>query len=395
MYAYNNLDIDLKQLVPTAENPQNTLVHLTTGTMIPLEHQITASDLDCSDFLWKKHQNNLDARPHDLPRVTFEQLLELHPKTIPPDGLHRRKRFNAWKYLSDLVEFGPPYFQKFKKNVGDPEVVEAIPLVKTTQVPMRTLDISPNTPGTNATALEAFFKGAGVGDPTIIASVHDPKNLVMLVSGDLLTVQHLHSLRASRAEESTSWGRMQFIVLVMGLFHLKMACADSMWRIFIHNKAAQTDPNNLMAHVSQIRPKETRKIETKLGFRRMHECIQHVGIVSRLEVWRIAAATKMLNVTTLDDFAKLEPDWELLQEMANMIVMWNGTSAKFSRMRTRKSGERDKQFENMILHEEYFLLYEEILHGLNHGDIGHVETCFMPWIYIFAGCGKHKYAAEM
>jgi len=156
------------------------------------------------------------------------------------------------QYLSDLVEFGPPYFQKFRKNVGDPEVVEAIPLVKTTQVPMHTLDISPNTPGTNAMALEAFFQGAGVGDPTITAGVHDPKNLVMLVSGNLLNVQHLCSLQASRAEESTSWGRMQFIVLMMGLFHLKMACTDAMWHIFIHNKAAQTDPNNLMAHISQI-----------------------------------------------------------------------------------------------------------------------------------------------
>lgn len=91
MYAYDNLDIDLKQLVLTAENPQNTLMHLTTGTMIPLGHQITTGDLDCSDFLWKKHQNNLDARPQDLPQVTFEQLLELHPETIPPNGLHRRK----------------------------------------------------------------------------------------------------------------------------------------------------------------------------------------------------------------------------------------------------------------------------------------------------------------
>lgn len=260
---------------------------------------------------------------------------------------------------------------------------------------MCTLDISPNTPGTNATALEAFFQGAGVGDPTITGGVHDPKNLVMLVSGDLLTVQHLCSLWALRAEESTSCGRMQFIVFVMGLFHLKMACTDAMWHIFIHNEAAQIDPNSLMAHISQIRPKETRKIETKPGFQRMHECIQHVGIVSCLEVWRIVAATRMLNVTTLDDFAQLEPTWMLLQEMANTIVMRNGISAKFSRMHTQKSSKRDKQFENMVLHEDYFLLYEEISHSLNHSDIGHVETCFMPWIYIFAGCGKHKYAAEM
>lgn len=31
LYAYDNLDVDLKHLVPTVENPLNTLVHLTTG----------------------------------------------------------------------------------------------------------------------------------------------------------------------------------------------------------------------------------------------------------------------------------------------------------------------------------------------------------------------------
>ncbi|CAK5275025.1 unnamed protein product, partial [Mycena citricolor] len=41
------------------------------------------------------------------------------------------------------------------------------------------------------------------------------------------------------------------------------------------------------------------------------------------------------------------------------------------------------------------LLYEEITHAMNHGDIGRVETCFPAWIYIFKGTGKHKYAAHM
>lgn len=64
-------------------------------------------------------------------------------------------------------------------------------------------------------------------------------------------------------------------------------------------------------------------------------------------------------------------------------------------MRAKEDKDRDKVHENMILQEDYFLLYEEISHALNYGDIGRVETCFLPWMYIFAGCGKHKYAAEM
>ena len=395
LYAYDNLDVDFKHLVPTIENPQNTLVHLTTGSLLPLIHDVTLDDLDCAEFLWKRYQHNFHALPRDIPNIPFEKLLEIHPEVTTSGDLSRRKRFNAWKYLSDLVEFGPPYFHKFRRNLGDPEIIDAIPIAKTSQTPLRTLDISPSSPGTNASALEMFFQQSGIGDPNRTPGMRDPQNHVILISGDLLTLQHLRSLKMTRAEESTSWGRVQFMVLLMGLFHLKMACADAIWRIFIHNKGKSSDPNDLITHISQIRPKETRKIETKPGFRRMHECIQHVGIVSRLEVWRLAANARFPGVTTLEEFSKLEPKWDVLQAMAVQIASRNPTPAEFSRRRVRKVEERDQQLENMMLREEYFLLYEEISHGLNHGDIGRVETCFMPWMFIFAGCGKHKYAAEM
>jgi hypothetical protein len=52
----------------------------------------------------------------------------------------------------------------------------------------------------------------------------------------------------------------------MGLFHLKMACADAIWRIFIQPKNSDKDPNSLILFISQIHPKETGKIKSKLGF---------------------------------------------------------------------------------------------------------------------------------
>lgn len=326
LYAYDNLDVDFKHLVPTVENPQNTLVHLTTGSLLPLVHDITLEDLDCSEFLWKRYRHNFHASPQDIPNIPYEKLLEIHPEVTTRGGLSRRKKFNSWKYLSDLVEFGPPYFRKFRKNVRDPEIIDAIPIVKTSQTPLRTLNISPSSPGTNASALKMFFQQSGIGDPNRTPGMKDPQNHVILISGDLLTLQHLRSLKMTRAEESTSWGRMQFMVLVMGLFHLKMACADAIWRIFVHNMAKSSDPNDLLTHISQIRPKETRKIETKPGFRRMHECIQHVGIVSRLDVWRLAANARSPDVTTLEEFSKLEPTWDVLHKMAVQIAFAKSNS---------------------------------------------------------------------
>jgi len=85
-----------------------------------------------------------------------------------------------------------------------------------------------------------MFRQAGIGDPTDrddedqdFASkeqLRELGNSVVIVFGDLLTGQHVRSLLESRSIEPMPWRRMQFVVFGMGLFHLKMACADAMIR---------------------------------------------------------------------------------------------------------------------------------------------------------------------
>jgi hypothetical protein len=51
VYAYNNFDIDFKTHVPTVEaKSHDTLTHLTSGTLIQLEHGVTTE--------WKCHGRN-------------------------------------------------------------------------------------------------------------------------------------------------------------------------------------------------------------------------------------------------------------------------------------------------------------------------------------------------
>ncbi|KAF8154632.1 hypothetical protein B0H34DRAFT_660621 [Crassisporium funariophilum] len=398
-YAYDNLDIDFKHTVPTVEKPQDSLVHITSGTMLPLYHGITRADLDCSDFLWRKYYRNPNIQMQDLPRIPYYDLLNIYPE--PPlhlSGLNRRERFNAWKYRSDLVNFGPEYFRTFRKELGDPEAIKEIPIIKTSQRPLRAIDVSPSTPGGNVEALNGFFQQTEIGDPRDSngKKCQPISNSVILIFGDLLTGQHLRSVLESRALETTPWRRMQFTVFVMGLFHLKMACADAIWRIFINHKKSQVDDTGLMSFVGEIRPKETGKILTKPGFRQMHEVIQHVGIVTHLDMWRIEAENRNRAHRSLDDWAESKPTWdEVVQMSYNIIRRERETSQNVNRQRTREETERDQQYENAILRRKYFLLYEEMSHALNHGDIGRVEDLFVPWINIFIGCGKHKYATEM
>ncbi|KAF8152272.1 hypothetical protein B0H34DRAFT_664279, partial [Crassisporium funariophilum] len=206
----------------------------------------------------------------------------------------------------------PEYFRQFRGVLGDPEVIDAIPVTKTQQIPLRCLNISPSTQGQNAEALDVFFLQTGIGDPIDNPQAVPVRNWAIPIAGDLLTLQHNHSLQESRAEEGTPWCRLQGLVSIMGLFHLKMACADTVWRIFIHPKPARVDsnPTSLMAHISQMRPKETGKIETKPGFRRMHKVIQHIGIASRLDLWRLEAKKTSPQNSTLENFADSETNLE-------------------------------------------------------------------------------------
>ena len=129
----------------------------------------------------------------------------------------------------------------------------------------------------------------------------------------------------------------------------------------------------------------------------MHEVIQHIGIVSHLDCWRIEAG-KNTNFQTLDEFASSKPSWAQLQELANQLALGQVATSDSDAVllqSDQSASSRDYQRENTLRRQQYFLLYEEILYALNAGDIGRVETCFMPWSFIFQGCGKHKYAAEL
>ena len=390
-YAYDNLDIDLKHSAPTIEKGQDTLVHLTTGTMLPL-HDVAPNALNCSKEMWERSELNPDTQ-NRVPPVLMKQLLALYPERVHPSGLRRRQRYNAWKFLESLILYGPESLQKHRISLHEPEMVDPIPVQKTSQVPNRTLDVAPSTAAQNAEALEAFFQQAGVGDSEENPRVHNLDNNVVLVFGDLLTGERIRSLLESRSEEKTPWRRLQFIIYVMGLFHLKMACADAIWRLFIHANGVRNDKNSLINHVGQIRPKETGKIETNPGFRRMHEVIQHVGIVSRLDCWRIVA--QRMDFKSLEDFAASNPSFENLKKLSEQLAVEFVAGADVSELQQRTKDQRDEVHENMLIKQQYFLLYEEMLHALNAGDIGRVETLFLPWMFIFQGCGKHKYVAEM
>ncbi|KAJ7198168.1 hypothetical protein GGX14DRAFT_374434 [Mycena pura] len=408
-YAYDNFDINFPGIVPVVEKSTDTLTHLTSAGLIFLEHGVEADHLRCSDELWKKNPLNpafnASTAPPTPTMLELEQHLDkLHPETAHPSDLTCRERFNAWLFRSDLIAYGPSYFDVFSAEFGNPEMIEQIPVVQMRWAPARSLDVKQSTVAGNLQAIPEFIQQGGVGDPT--EKVQGPwlPNLlsiiafVILFHGDLGTGERIMSLLQRRAIEDTPWRRYQYVIYVMGLFHLKMAAADAIWRIFIEPKVGREDQTSLMHFVALLRPKETGKIGSDPGFRRMHEVIAHVGAALRVDAWRVEVLRRNPQWKSLQHFADSKPSFALITEISNYLASHYVAGAEnrnIFELRQKPKPERDQQNENVLQMHQYFSLYEELSFAINFGDIGRVETLFPTWIYIFKATGKHKYASHM
>ena len=91
LFAYDNLDIDLKKSSPKIEDSTDTQIHITSATMCTLHPDITTQDLDCADEVWKTSEFNRDGRP---PKVDIIQLMGVQQETPPenPAAPLRRDR---------------------------------------------------------------------------------------------------------------------------------------------------------------------------------------------------------------------------------------------------------------------------------------------------------------
>lgn len=406
MYAWDNFDVDFKNSLPTVESTTDTLTHMTSGCFIHLEHGVIADDLKCSKALWDSSPLNPNVNPALLPRKRgFADLLSIHPEPPqPPSGLTRTQRFNAWKFLFDLCAYGPLYFRPFSSKIGEPEAIDKIPVTKMQYAPARAMDIPQSTVGGNIRGIATLANQGGVGDPNdkppaqrtqFDANLVDIAEYILLFSGDLGAGERALSLLKLRSLEKTPWRRFQFLVFVMGLFHLKMAAAEAIWRIFIEPKTARQDETCLMNLLALHRPCETGKIGSDPGFRRMHEVIGHDGTALRLDAWRVEAKRRDPTCTSLALFAESTPSLAKLEDMANYLAANYVAGGASFNIRSNPLESRDQQNENIQLMHQLFLLYEELTYSMNYGDIGRVETVFLPWICIFKQTGKHKYAAHM
>ncbi|KAI5982403.1 hypothetical protein EDD15DRAFT_2391298 [Pisolithus albus] len=172
-----------------------------------------------------------------------------------------------------------------------------------------------------------------------------------------------------------------------------MACVEAIWRCFLQPLATRKDETSLIHDITLLWPRETGIYCSKPGFRHMHQLIGHAGVCRRLDCWQVHIEN--LGFQSLEAFAMSEPTLDDLKIIAEHLVRNCVANYQLRHMKRRPANERDVQFENAILMNKYCLLYEELSYAMNRRDIGHVETCIVPWIPILKAVGKHKYATQM
>ncbi|KAF5324267.1 hypothetical protein D9619_011146 [Psilocybe cf. subviscida] len=420
-FAYDNFDSTFKVSEPTVQH-RSIFVSATSATVIPLYDVVNAEVLRCSNQLWEKDPlnprksvhtvmidyNNLGklhednpifnsiAGPGELDDSMAEDDESLKDEDVEPTPYIET---NAWHIRNILIEHGPACLKRFSKENGQPKPINQIPVHQTTQIPCRAMNIKESTADGNIEVIETLLRQGGIGDPRDAgfdpANDVDMSEYVVFAHGDLLTKERVESAQKSRRIEDTPKRRFQFVVFIPGLFHFKMAAADAIWRTWVQPVAGRKDPNSLSRHIGILRPEETGKFASKPGFRRMHDVIHHDIWASMLDCWKLEVAREDPRWVSLNAFAHDKPSWDLIIKLSNRIARKHiGTTHTISDERFKPLEKRDIVNENQLLRNRDELLYLELSHAMNNGDIGRVEATFLPWVYMFRATGKHKYAAH-
>ncbi|KAI1781638.1 hypothetical protein LXA43DRAFT_881670 [Ganoderma leucocontextum] len=354
-YAYDNFEFLLPTGIPTVDKPGEGLVHLTSGTLLRLEHGVTLDDLRCSNLVWNRS--------------------EFNPKASDP------RPFNPYKIMHQL---------------RDPEFVEAIPIRKLKHVPLRTMDLNQSKISGNIAAIQDMFKQAGIGDSRqehIAGGRLDMGDIMTIVNGDLGTYERLLSARRRRSIEDTAYDRLQSVAFSEGFFHFKMAGADALWRVLMSSPKSRADEMSFAGLVGKLRPRDSSRLIANAKFRQQHELIGHVSVVLQLDAWRVEVQKRYPRFKSLEEWAASKPAMGDIAEIADHLVREyvEGEGLDFFELECRPKAARDQVRENTMRLQNYLLLYEELCYAMNAGDIGCLETLIVPWVRMFRATGKHKY----
>src|SRR5258708_1892472 len=221
--AYDNLDFDFKVKEPTLENPGG-FASITTRTFVLLSPETKLSDLQFSKELWEKSSLNPNGPKESTPpsaptpRDIMACIIESHP---------RIKSAMLWFIKSILVDNYLP--NEYKDLLGPIPSSKQILNTKMVQLPAHAMHIKASSTDGNVEIVENMECQLGTLDEWYDSYIH-------LCHGDLGTQERHDTTMSFCSIEKSRKNRFQWLILVPGIFHIRMAAVDAIWRTHIKDK---------------------------------------------------------------------------------------------------------------------------------------------------------------
>ncbi|KAG9120456.1 hypothetical protein FRC07_004049 [Ceratobasidium sp. 392] len=389
--GFDNLEVRFDTEQPTAEN-QGKLVSMTTAAFFPLRPGVTKDNLRVCEELWARSEFN----PRRLlPPITLSHdrmLSMMRGASFAAEDERSTESLFAWHVRDILLNenvdtISAELKHLFRKEaLGLPFQRSWIPHTRTTQKIMRTMDISLSTTHGTGAAIDNMLEQGGASKEALEAHI-------IFMHADLGAGEKIWSLQESRGIEDNACDRLQWAVFIPGWFHIRMAMADALRRLWFDPKRPRaghsTHPLSIFHLCTLLRPREIGKISSNPGFQQTHSLIEHLTLATISDAWRLVVKAKFGL-----ELGKWRPTWEEVVEVSRQVV--REYVAPLSYRPAKRAGPKSDLVQDQIrLFNQNALLYLSTTRAARYGDVRRVRDLLPLWVYIWKQTGKHKYAKHI
>ncbi|QRW16331.1 hypothetical protein RhiXN_04332 [Rhizoctonia solani] len=349
------------------------------------------------------------ASPEDM------KVLDLNAKFINARGLtlddiqltHKESSLHLkcieYTILDIIVTYGGHEFQRYRLLLD-----EILPLSEIKRevhhdriYPMPTMELDEATIKGNIEICQTLFKELGLDTSTL-----EFAQFVRILAGDQLTVSRLRTIAKNRIGHESSYESFEWLVPIIGLFHLKMAQTQGILETHLGHSNSSRNPTSLAFQNTILHQKP---IPTPTPFHTARDLIQ-VSLYARiLHCFQLVSGNTSLSalanqLSLLDSQDSEDPptcSFRQLRRYAQDLYQEHASTQKVYHLRqARKAGGEgsdagDAIFEDSSLFIRDALELQAYTAAIKAGDSGRALISLKLWALAFRANGRSKYAQEM
>lgn len=317
--------------------------------------------------------------------LTALDILKIAQESFP--RIHKQASYHVLRFLVDSPEFDSKlYDPKMRAQLVPPPPIYELPCGEehiTLQYLLGTVNIPEASYEDNERLLKEWFKQLGLDNQEDRTKLGLEKVIAWV--GDQLTVDRLRGLFLFHGEDSNSFERMDWLVLVFGWLHLQMAFINSLRKQYMGTSSGR----GVMHTANLLNRKGLTNDNMKGPYHHdMEEALYHM-----LEAHLHVDWLKISGVASLHELRNKTP--QELFNLADQLVRHHASSEALDDMNEKPINQRDEVRYQTIMFNRDALQYVVLDHAIKHGNVGLMEDMLPHLLFRFAGGKNSKYTIEV